>query len=470
MSADVLDILEIERNNELEVSKDAILGTNNKPKKRSSLGTRKPEGMAREVYNLYDRNDPPPLFMTDFKPSAGGGYMNVKANLGIKKVRSWRFQTFENPARKDSFKLHHWARVADEGKEYAFCKFNKEVAIPSYTDQEYQQNLMCNTWTKAETDYLFDMARRFDLRFIIIKDRWDRKTYQDRSVEDIKDRYYSICNTLKKIRAPPGTEVKIQAFDADHERRRKEQLDKLLSRTPEEVEEEQNLIQELRKIDLRKKERERKTQDLQKMIQDNEQRASQPNQKKTSTPAPSAPKKKKEKSSAPSSTSLIDIGQIELSAAIKFPELKVAVTSLRSARMKLPQSIGQKKTKALEQMLKELNVDPNPPAFEDVVQHFNDLRNCMVLLYELKQALTTSEYEKSTLRLQFQEQVKTEATAADSDAGGDVDVMGSPPRTAAGSGTSNASIADAFEVELTPNRKRKAALEQMNVMRKLKKM
>lgn len=59
---------------------------------------------------------------------------------------------------------------------------------------------------------------------------------------------------------------KTYSFDAEHEKRRKEQLKKLFERTPEQVEEEQTLLSELRKIEQRKKERDRKTQDLQKLI------------------------------------------------------------------------------------------------------------------------------------------------------------------------------------------------------------
>ena len=55
-------------------------------------------------------------------------------------------------------------------------------------------------------------------------------------------------------------------YDADHERRRKEQLKRLSNRTAEEVEEEEMLRAELKKIEARKKEREKKTQDLQKLI------------------------------------------------------------------------------------------------------------------------------------------------------------------------------------------------------------
>ena len=88
------------------------------------------------------------------------------------------------------------------------------------------------------------------------------------------------------MRLTPDQWPKIKAYDADHERRRKEQLNKLFSRTPEQVrkqynvarcceslllfrvqvEEEENLLNEQKKIEQRKKEREKKTQDLQKLI------------------------------------------------------------------------------------------------------------------------------------------------------------------------------------------------------------
>lgn len=49
----------------------------------------------------------------------------MKAKLGMKKVRAWKWMPFTNPARKDGAIFYHWRRVADEGKEYPFAKFNK---------------------------------------------------------------------------------------------------------------------------------------------------------------------------------------------------------------------------------------------------------------------------------------------------------------------------------------------------------
>lgn len=42
-------------------------------------------------------------------------------------------------------------------------------------------------WTKEETDQLFDLCQRFDLRFIVVADRFP----SSRTVEELKDRYYS---------------------------------------------------------------------------------------------------------------------------------------------------------------------------------------------------------------------------------------------------------------------------------------
>lgn len=42
-------------------------------------------------------------------------------------------------------------------------------------------------WSKKDTDQLFDLCERFDLRFVVIADRFS----SSRTVEELKDRYYS---------------------------------------------------------------------------------------------------------------------------------------------------------------------------------------------------------------------------------------------------------------------------------------
>ena len=64
-------------------------------------------------------------------------YKQLKAKLGMRKVRPWKWMAFTNPARRDALVLYHWRRVADEAKEYPFAKFNKRIETPQFTEAEY---------------------------------------------------------------------------------------------------------------------------------------------------------------------------------------------------------------------------------------------------------------------------------------------------------------------------------------------
>lgn len=44
-----------------------------------------------------------------------------------------------------------------------------------------------------------DLAKRFDLRFVVMNDRWNRDKFSNRSIEDLKERYYNIANALQKV-------------------------------------------------------------------------------------------------------------------------------------------------------------------------------------------------------------------------------------------------------------------------------
>lgn len=160
---------------------------------------KRPEGMHREVYALLynDNKDAPPLMQTD----TGSGYKQIKARLGMKNVRKWEWTPFKNPARADGAIFHHWRRANEEQKEYPFAKFNKKLNIVTYSNNEYNAHLRTNhsKWSKAQTDHLFDLARRFDLRFVIMADRWDRSNFGTKTVEDLKERYYEVVAILTKV-------------------------------------------------------------------------------------------------------------------------------------------------------------------------------------------------------------------------------------------------------------------------------
>ena len=185
--------------------------------------------------------------------------------------------------------------------------------------------------------------------------------------------------------------------------------------------------------------------------------------------------------------------------------------TLRSQRIKLPSSVGQKKTKAIESMLTELGIDVNPIPTEEIGEHFNDLRSDMVLLYELKSAVSNLEFELQTLRLRHQASVggttgaaglgvvgapasedeKTEGSTSTEDAvekeevKKEEGVVGeeeeeeemkesgeSLNRGGGGSGSAmpkqTKKLSEVIDVQTQNQKKRKAALEQKNVLSKLK--
>lgn len=458
------------------VTKDLILGTEKKRLKRPQPATvsQRPEGMHRELYNLlYSENKelPCPLIPTD--SSKDQGYKQMRAKLGMRRVRPWKWVAFTNPARKDGLVLQHWRRQADEGKDYPFAKFNKSIEVPTYTEAEYQHHLVSAGWSREETDHLMDLAQRFDLRFIIMHDRWDRNCYCERSVEDLKERYYAIAEKLERVHGgtnaaaatstPDQQAKKPFVFDADHERRRKEQLRRLYNRTAEQIEEEEMLRAELRKIEARKKEREKKTADLQKLIAQADSSAAEMKKfyKKQKLGLPGRPRHEQ-----------VVVDQ----NGIRWPDIRSSGVSLRSQRIKLPLSVGLKKTKAIECMLKELGIDLHPPPTDEIATEFNELRSEMVLLYELKNALTTCEFELTSLKHQYEglvpgkslempEKLKVSTTSI-------VDGAAALANTA---DTKKKSLSDVIDVVgnsrdgISFNRKRKAALEQGNILKKIKK-
>lgn len=363
-----------------------------KMKKTESM-MKRPSGMNREVYALLysdnNTNNSTSLIPTD----TGCGYRQPRARLGRKQVRPWKWMPFTNPARTDGIVLSHWRRVADEGKEYPYSKFNKTLDIPTYSDEEYTKSLSEPGWSKEETDHLFDLCKSFDLRFIIVHDRFDKAKYQTRSVEELKERYYSLCNRLLKARG--GEEGDMVAFDAPHEVKRKLQMERLLARSKEQVIEEETLCAELKKIEMRKKEREKKQQDLQKLISAAEQNTSET--KKT----PSS--KKYSGTSSKKARSAATPGQSKSDGSVVFKSYdKSSGVSVRSSKMKTPMTLGQKKTKAIDQLLEELGVGLKPMSTEQICVQFNELRNDILLLLDLKAACDACDFELQSLKHRYE--------------------------------------------------------------------
>ncbi|PAV72831.1 hypothetical protein WR25_19002 [Diploscapter pachys] len=314
--------------------------------------------MHRELFNLISMEVGSSHLSSVLPIEQHKTYHNPKIKLGLKEVRRYKWVPFVNEARSDGLQLHHWQRVdrIDPTQPYPFARFNKVIKIPDFTDEEYGKHLKSAKWSLNETRYLFEVCRQFDIRWPIVHDRYDMKKFGVmRSMEDMKERFYSILNELARLKDPSAELVN---YDADNERRRKEQLHKQWNRTKEQLEEEEMLMNELKRIETRKKEREKKAQDLQKLINMADAPVSPSLSGVAMSPALSKKKTSQFKKAgsllgAVSSNALLNSLDVCSSSSLRFPEFKSSGPHLRSQEMKLPTNVGQKKLKNIETVLQQ---------------------------------------------------------------------------------------------------------------------
>ncbi|KAI1091924.1 hypothetical protein F5B19DRAFT_247542 [Rostrohypoxylon terebratum] len=252
------------------------------------------KGLAREVQSLGGDN--PIAIVPELSAFK-------KRRFGSRKPAArWELQPFRNSARSDqTLQLRHWRKQTEdqakpeEGQggengvdvetkpqhleDSNFAKFNVQVDIPQYSDDQYQSNLKSDEWTKDETDYLFGLARSFDLRWPLI---WDRYEYQPksekvtngdggdstdpstavvpaskvRSLEDLKARYYEVAAKMMAVQKPVQYMTQAEFalhevmanFNPNSEAQRKKFAADALSRSSEEAREEEMLLIEVRRI------------------------------------------------------------------------------------------------------------------------------------------------------------------------------------------------------------------------------
>ena len=135
-----------------------------------------------------------------------------------------------------------------------------------YNDEEYESLLQFDSeWSKEETDYLFDLLARFDLRFVVVQDRWvyeegegEERKRKDRTIEEMKTRYYAVARRLLEARADNPEEAAShpiikEPFTAQHEIDRKKALEEQMERTNALEREEQAILDEVKAIEGRRR-------------------------------------------------------------------------------------------------------------------------------------------------------------------------------------------------------------------------
>jgi DNA methyltransferase 1-associated protein 1 len=206
---------------------------------------------------------------------------------------------FTNPARDDGLVLRHWSKrketnhpifpatpaesngaleveqdikVTKIEPNYHFAKFNVKLEKPEYTLAQYETHLKSVDWDKPETDYLIELVHEWDLRWVVIADRYDYRPGgsksqdnsnvtqhtqpKERSMEDMKARYYQVAAKIMALHRPLSQmsvgefdmHQKMTKFDPLTETKRKKIAEGLLSRTAEEIQEEELLLGELKRI------------------------------------------------------------------------------------------------------------------------------------------------------------------------------------------------------------------------------
>ncbi|KAI9867155.1 MAG: swr complex subunit [Trichoglossum hirsutum] len=279
-SADVRDMLDLPQDGHPRAP----------PAKKQKTVEKRPEGITRELFALLGERAPPVAISDHVKYKGRPKWTH--------KTQRWEMAPFTNPARTDGLVLHHWQKKIDpkpapittpaetsessrENQEtkpsstdssYYFAKYNVSVTVPEYTDSEYEASLQHEDWTKEETDYLIDLCKEYGLRWVVIADRYDYQpppnaeqvdgvptalvtAPKTRTMEVLKARYYGVARRMMEVRTPVPNMAKAEfelyektKFNASQEATRKEMAKALLSRTTSDLQEEEILLTELRRI------------------------------------------------------------------------------------------------------------------------------------------------------------------------------------------------------------------------------
>lgn len=171
--------------------------------------------------------------------------------MGKGQFQKWVWSRFNNPARTDGLKLYHWQRLEDINKDYEFAQLNHKIELIDFTLEEY--NLIIKphdtNWTYEETSYLWDLLERFDLRFTVVQDRYDEERFQERTIEELKDRYYSTCRRLLESRKIYDHPILKSGYNYEQEMKRRSYIERTINRSLEETNEENSLIRQGEEIE-----------------------------------------------------------------------------------------------------------------------------------------------------------------------------------------------------------------------------
>ncbi|KAM6570560.1 hypothetical protein CsatB_018545 [Cannabis sativa] len=377
----------------LGLPKNALPVAQEKKSRPQKDSHRKPDGISREVYALT--GGVPPLM-----PSIDLSQLRKRPPADEK--ITWQWLPFTSSARKDNLQLYHWVRVVNGAPptgDYSFAKYNKSVDIVQYTDEEYEKHLTDPAWTKEDTDQLFSLCKQFDLRFIIIADRFPTS----RTVEELKDRYYHVCRALVVARAPSpvdvsGHPVVKEPYNVSQEKERKRALSMVLSQTKLQEKKDVEVLSEAKKI-TESRLAAKVAEEVELPVASN---VATENTEKTTipgdivSPSPSVPVPSAVVAAVPSTLAADNAATV---ASLRMLRVYLRTYALDQMIQAASASAGLRTIKRVEQTLQELgvNLKPRVPTKAVCAEHL-ELRKEILTLLNLQKQVQYKETENSSFR------------------------------------------------------------------------
>lgn len=313
---------------------------------------RKIDVVSREVLNLTGGF--PPIMPTHSRKFIQG---LKEKRIPQAPVDKWIWTPFTNSARKDDLVLYHWRKASEEPGDYAFAKFNKEIEVIELAEEDYD-DIETSNWTKEATAHLWSLCKQYDLRFVVIQDRWNDEEYGEKTIEDLKERYYSVARALLEKRGNKDHSICKLPFNANYERKRKALMEKYLLRSHEQDDEERNLIEEMRKLDAKIKKEEKDMVCYEKLMKSEE-----------------------------------PLQMPEWQAGKKEPPKQPFLRSFFTQTPTLPNRMD----KLIDRVLTDMLLPLRPMPTNQVVEAFDQLKSEIYTLLTLQKQQTKKEKEKKTL-------------------------------------------------------------------------
>lgn len=211
------------------------------------------------------------------------------------------------------------------------------------------------TWSYEETVYLWDLCKQFDLRFIVIHDRYDEK--HNRTIEELKHRYYSIAKRLLEQRKDYEHPIIKSGYNYDQEMKRRACLERMISKSKEDNIQENSILKQSLEVEKRIEKFEKFENELKNITDETKFNMTFEEYVKSNA------------------------------------NVNDSFVYLRSNKMKYNLPVSEKIQKKVESFLKELSIPEKLIPTNAVEQAYDNLRNNLIILTSLKKHLDKKERE-----------------------------------------------------------------------------